>query len=112
MPITQAQQGELLQFHLSGRLDSFQTSALETGLFDDIAGARQVLIDCTELEFISSAGLRVILMAAKRAKQAGGRLALFGLNANIRKVFSVSGFLKILNVFDTQAEARAFVAAS
>ena len=109
MPIIAEHQGDVLFLGLSGRLDSNQAAELETSFLETVAGANKILLDFKGLEFISSAGLRVILMTAKRTKQAGGHLALFGLNANILKVFRVSGFLKILQVFDTREQALEFV---
>jgi anti-anti-sigma factor len=74
------------------------------------AGARKMVIDCTALDYISSAGLRVLLGTAKRlsaagAGGAGGTLRLFGLNETVREVFDISGFSTILAVFATEAAA-------
>lgn len=84
---------------LSGRLDSATSSEFEKtvqGIFAT-PGCR-VVMDFASLEYISSAGLRVILMAAKRAKQGDGRLLLCGLLPHVREVFELSGFLKIIEV--------------
>ncbi|HZU64181.1 MAG TPA: STAS domain-containing protein [Novosphingobium sp.] len=92
---------------LSGRLDSATANDLEQVLLPLFAApAPTVLVDFAGLGYISSAGLRVVLMAAKRAKQAGGRLMLCGLSSAVREVFEISGFLKILEVSDSRAEAE------
>ena len=92
---------------LRGRLDSATANDLQQVLLPLLAGASSVvLLDFAELGYISSAGLRVVLMAAKRAKQAGGRLLLCGLSSAVREVFEVSGFLKILEVCATHEDAQ------
>ena len=72
---------------------------------------RAVVLDCAELNYIASAGLRVVLMCAKRAQSAGTRLVVCGLQAPVREVFTVSGFLKILSVADDFEQAQAALAA-
>jgi len=95
----------------SGRLDSTTAPTFEKALLAYFEGRpARVLVDFDELEYISSAGLRVILMAAKRAKQSGGGFVLCGLHENIREVFEISGFLSILNVSDGRDEALARLA--
>lgn len=94
------------QVTLAGRLDSATTSGLEKSMqpLFETAGNR-TLIDFSGLNYVSSAGLRVVLMAAKRAKQSQGRLVLCGLLPHVREVFEISGFLKILEVADDRTAA-------
>lgn len=88
-----------------GSLDSNTSPEAQQAVDGVLAGgARKVAIDCTALDYISSAGLRVLLGAAKRLGGAGS-LRLFGLNQTVREVFDISGFSKILAVFSTEAEA-------
>lgn len=96
------------QVTLQGRLDSVTSSGLEKSLQSlfETAGT-QTLVDFSGLSYVSSAGLRVILMAAKRAKQSQGKLVLCGLLPHVREVFEISGFLKILDVVDDRAAALA-----
>lgn len=99
------------QVTLGGRLDSATSGGLEKSLrplFD--AADSLVTLDFSALDYVSSAGLRVVLMAAKRAKQNKGRLVLFGLRPHVRQVFEISGFLKILEVADDRALALALLA--
>lgn len=98
---------------LHGRLDSATSGTLEQiiqPLFDGGASVALVM-DLAQLAYISSAGLRVVLMAAKRAKQSGGRLLLCGLSPAVRELFEISGFLKILDVCADRAEASGLIAA-
>lgn len=68
-------------------------------------------MDLEQLAYISSAGLRVVLMAAKRARRSGGRLLLCCLSPAVRELFEISGFLKILDVCADRDEARGRIAA-
>jgi anti-anti-sigma factor len=94
------------QVTLKGRLDSLTSSGLEKSLqpLFEATGSR-TLVDFSALSYVSSAGLRVILMAAKRAKQSQGKLVLCGLLPHVREVFEISGFLKILDVVDDRSAA-------
>ncbi len=97
---------------LSGRLDSATSSDFERslqGLFQ--AAGDKVMMDFSALDYISSAGLRVVLMAAKRAKQGQGHLVLYGLQTHVKEVFEISGFLKILEVANDRAAALASLGA-
>ena len=89
----------------AGSLDS-NTSPKAQQAVDGMlaAGARKMVVDCTGLDYISSAGLRVLLGTAKKLG-AGGGLRLFGLNDTVREVFDISGFSTILAVFATEADA-------
>jgi anti-anti-sigma factor len=106
MDIATRAQGGVTIVAFAGSLDS-NTSPQAQQAVDGVlaAGARQLVVDCTALEYISSAGLRVLLGAAKRLKGAGGALRLFGLNETVREVFEISGFATILAVFATEGDA-------
>lgn len=96
------------QIALSGRLDTTTCGELEQSLLEIFeTPASAILIDFSALEYISSAGLRVFLVAAKRAKQSKGTLILCAMPAAIKNVFAISGFLKILDVIDDRELALA-----
>ena len=67
----------------------------------------QLLVDFSSLQYISSAGLRSILLAAKKLKSKGGRFALCSLSAAIKEVFDVSGFSSILDIHAGQDQGVA-----
>lgn len=101
------------QVSLAGRLDSATSGDFEKDLHPLFAASGvRALLDFSSLDYISSAGLRVVLMTAKRARQAQGRLVLCGLQPHVREVFEISGFLKILSVADDQAAALSQLSAS
>jgi len=110
MDITQERDGDVVVVRLMGRLDSSAAPAAEERLLAAVAGAApSVAIDMSELSYISSAGLRVILVAAKKVQQEKGKLALGGLGANVREVFAATGFDTIITIADDAAAAVAAV---
>jgi anti-anti-sigma factor len=101
--------GEVTIAKLAGRLDSGSAQAAEER-FAGLLGAEvpHLAIDLSGLEYISSAGLRILLVVAKKVQQAHGKVVLFGLGSNVREVFAISGFDKI---FAIQEDAAAAIAA-
>jgi len=67
--------------------------------------AGPVLLDCTGMTYINSAGLREILMFARRSAEHGGRFGLFGLAESVRRTFEVVGFDRMLDIHGSAAEA-------
>lgn len=92
---------------LTGRIDAGNAQDAEASLFEYLAPDVKLAIDFSDLEFISSAGLRIFLMMAKKIKIQQGKLALFGLAPVVNEVFEISGFSKILTIRPTQDEAIA-----
>lgn len=111
MHIGESTHNTMLVVTIEGRLDSTTSPEFEKHILGRIeAGQTDILVDFGALDFISSAGLRVMLMAAKRVKAAKGRMALCGLNDNIAKVFEISGFLSIFTVYPDKQSALAATA--
>jgi anti-anti-sigma factor len=90
---------------IAGSLDSTTSPAAQKALDAVLAGARKVALDFSALDYISSAGLRVLLGTAKALLASGGSLRIFGLNPSVREVFEISGFSTILAVYPSEAEA-------
>jgi anti-anti-sigma factor len=106
MEFVQESAGGVLIVKLSGRLDSSTAQAAEDNFTRAIAsGVTRIAIDMSGLDYISSAGLRILLVIAKKLQQAKGKVVLFGLVANVREVFSISGFDKIFTIRPNTAEA-------
>ena len=104
MDITTRTQGDVTIVAFQGSLDSATAPQAQQALDGILAkGGRTIVVDFTGLDYISSAGLRVLLGAAKRL--GAGALRLFGLNETVGEVFQISGFSTILAVFATEAEA-------
>ena len=106
MNITERKTGDIVTLSLSGRLDTTTAKAFEDRILAHIeSGERRIAIDLAELEYISSAGLRVFLLAAKRLDSAQGRIALCALPEPIREVFDIAGFISIFAIYDSHQEA-------
>ncbi len=90
---------------IAGSLDSTTSPEAQKALDGVLAGAKKVALDFSQLDYISSAGLRVLLGAAKKLRGSGGKLGMFGLNQSVREVFEISGFSSILAVYPSEAEA-------
>lgn len=89
-----------------GQINSGNAGSVETQVLGSVAqGNHRVILDLAQLSYISSAGLRVVLMLAKHIKQVSGRLVLSGMQPQVREVFDISGFLAILTVVDNRQAA-------
>ena len=82
---------------VSGRLDTQTAPELEAELDSILSGLKELIFDMTNLEYVSSAGLRVILKAQK-AMNSQGSMKLTGVNDSIMEVFDITGFLDILTI--------------
>lgn len=84
---------------LSGELDTAAAQETEVALQPLLdSKGKEIVIDCTELEYISSSGLRVLLSILKQAKSVGSRVVLKNVNDVIRDVLDISGFISIFDV--------------
>ena len=91
---------------LNGHLDTNTAPDAETALNEIVSGGgSSILVDFTDLEYISSAGLRVLLSTAKKLKTINGELVLCGMNKLVTEVFEISGFSTIFKIFGTEEEA-------
>lgn len=108
MQVTTRAQGNVTIVSIAGSVDSTTSPEAQQALDAVVAqGARKVVVDCAGLDYISSAGLRVLLGLAKQLTASGGALRMCGLNQTVREVFEISGFATILPVFGSEAEALA-----
>ena len=92
---------------LHGRVDSAASAAFERAVLDSLAQSNRLVLDFNQVEFVSSAGLRVVLLAAKQARAGGGGFAVFGLGDTVRQVFDISGFARVVRIAATEADAVA-----
>lgn len=110
MDITTRTHNAITIVAFAGSLDSATAPLAQQALDRVLASGgppRKIVVDFTGLDYISSAGLRVLLGTAKRLGGGTGGLRLFGLNDTVGEVFQISGFSTILAVFATEAEALA-----
>ena len=97
MTITAKKNGTALEIALEGRLDTMTSPELEKELNERLDGAEELVFDFTNLEYISSAGLRVLLSAHKKMSGKGG-MKIRNINEIVREVFEVTGFTDILTI--------------
>lgn len=98
MDIKQTKNGNKLTIALSGRLDTTTAPQLEDALSSALEGVKELLFDFNNIEYISSAGLRIMLNSQKKMNAAGGSMKLVGVNDVVREVFEVTGFANILSI--------------
>lgn len=97
MNITKNMNGTTLEIALEGRLDTITAPELDTELNKDMPGADSLVLDFSKLDYISSAGLRVLLSAHKVMSCKGG-MKVANVNEIVREVFEVTGFADILTI--------------
>ncbi|MDP4856857.1 MAG: STAS domain-containing protein [Desulfobacterales bacterium] len=106
MEIIENQKEGISIFKLNGRLDSNTSPALEKKLVSAIEnGTRNMVIDFENLDYISSAGLRIILKTTKDLKRTEGNIVLCAMQDYVREVFEIAGFDTFLPIFSTVDEA-------
>ena len=106
MEVTTERLDGVLSARVSGRVDSTNAREFEETIRSAIEdGDRTVILDFEKLVYISSAGLRAVLMTAKNLWKRDAEFALCSLSEMVREVFEVSGFDKIITIYPTRAEA-------
>ncbi len=97
---------DVLVVELVGRLDAATAPLLEKNLADLLdKGERSFLVDMREMDYISSVGLRVLLVLAKKTKAISGDVLLCSLQEQVHEVFEISGFTTIFSIYADQNEA-------
>ena len=97
MTITTSREGEKMQIVLEGRLDTTTAPQLEVELKRSISGITELIFDFAGLEYISSAGLRVLL-AAQKVMNKQGSLTIRNVNSVVMEVFEITGFVDIMTI--------------
>ena len=97
MNINKIEKGTELIIELEGRLDTTTSPELEKELKQSLSGVSSLILDMDKLDYISSAGLRVLLSAQKEMNKQGSMLVK-NVNENIMEIFDVTGFVDILNI--------------
>ncbi len=98
MEILKSKEAEALTLTLIGRLDTTTAPALEEIIGGELDGVKNLILDFKDLEYISSAGLRVLLAAQKAMNKAGGTMVIKNVCDEIKEVFDITGFSDILTV--------------
>ena len=97
MNMEKKQEGNALTIKVSGRLDTVTSPQLDEELKASIDGIEKLVMDLSDLEYISSAGLRVLLSAQKTMSKQG-EMEVTGVNDVVMEIFEVTGFSEILTI--------------
>lgn len=97
---------EILEIGLNGRLDAANSAKVQDALIQQIdSGSRKIVMDFSHLDYISSSGLRVLLVALKLLKKENGRMYFYGVNEYVREVFDLAGLLPFFPIYADCREA-------
>lgn len=106
MEIIESKENDIEIFKLNGRLDSNTSPGLEEKIFNAIEnGAINLILDFEDLDYISSAGLRVILKATKNLKRSEGIIVLCSMQDYVKEVFEIAGFDSFLPIAANMGDA-------
>lgn len=97
MKITKTTNGTSFKLELEGRLDTTTAPELEAAVKENIEGVSELVMDFAKLDYISSAGLRVLL-ATQKIMNKQGKMIIRNANDDIKEVFDITGFADILTV--------------
>jgi anti-anti-sigma factor len=108
MDIQKERVGDVQVVTAEGRLDGIYSSAFANQVGDLITVTNpKILIDFTDVDYVTSAGLRALLLLVKQAKASGGLFALCGVNEQVREVLAISGFTALFSIHPGRAEGIA-----
>ena len=106
MELVEKKNGEVVTLAISGKMDAITTPEFNTWFDGKVsAGETRFVVDCGNLSYLSSAGLRGFMIVAKQIKAIQGRLILCGLAGVALEVFRVSGFLTIYETYSSLEDA-------
>jgi len=101
MEIVTTKSNDVLSIAVSGRLDTITAPEFEKKILELVTPENQkIILNCADLSYISSSGLRVILMTLKKVKANNGKLIICSLQESIKEVFNICGFTSLLTITD------------
>jgi len=108
MEVRKEQKEDVIVMNVSGRLDATTANDLEASLVPVIENeGNKIVINLEGLEYISSAGLRIMLLGMKMIKKVSGKMVICEMKEHIREIFEIAGFLPIFTIVATQDDALA-----
>ncbi len=106
MKIATQTNGSEVFIQVEGRIDTTNYNEFENAVNEVLKeDVKQIYLDCSGLNYISSSGLRIFLTIQKKMMAAGGKLKLFGMQPSIKEIFDISGFSSIFAIFPDKAAA-------
>lgn len=98
MNISKNETDEKITIFLEGRLDKLSSPVLEEEMKKEVEKKKDIVIDFKNLEYISSAGLRILIASEKELKAIGKTMEIINVNEDVMSILSVTGFIYILNI--------------
>jgi len=106
MELIEQKKDQCVIIGIEGRLDTTNYAVLEKKLMDLVDSHHdKILVDCSKMDYISSSGLRILLMALKKVTLIKGKFALCCLQENIHEIFEISGFTSIFEIHLSREDA-------
>ncbi|MCX6282194.1 MAG: STAS domain-containing protein [Bacteroidetes bacterium] len=106
MELTEKNNEKCMIIGIKGRLDTINYSILEKRLMELLdQNVTKILVNCSQMDYVSSSGLRILLMALKRITMVKGKFVLCSLQENIREIFEISGFTTIFEIYSNEEDA-------
>jgi anti-anti-sigma factor len=107
--VTAVRYADVLVVAVKGRIDYMNAEEFKSALLPHLrncfAGGDQVVLDLSRLEYVSSAGLRVLMIAAKEVRARKGRFVAVALQPVVREIFEISRFTLVFDLFDSVQDA-------
>jgi anti-sigma B factor antagonist/stage II sporulation protein AA (anti-sigma F factor antagonist) len=104
--VKEEQRGDLIILRLKGRLDAISSPGIEKQVFENINnGWHNMLFDFSEVDYLSSAGMRMLLSTTRKLKTLSGKLIVSNVNVNVMDVLKMSGFDHVLEIAQNEEEA-------
>ena len=106
MDISEDRKADAVILALSGKLDATTAKTFEDRILGVINGGTQrLVVDLSQLDYVSSSGLRVFILAAKRLQTVDGKIVLCSMKDHVRQVFDLAGFSSMLSIYASRDEA-------
>lgn len=106
MNFEETKSGDTLVITPEGHLDAQNEKSFEERVLKSIeSGEKKIVLDFSKIDYVSSAGLRALLIIAKHQKESDGSLAVCGLQENVKEIFAVSGFDAIVDLYSDREAA-------
>ncbi len=110
MEITNSTEEDIHFISVNGDLDASSSIMLDKAIKDALAqNIKTIIVDCTHLNYISSAGLGVFMSYIEEFETNGVQLVIYGLSEKVKNVFKILGLDQLLNIVKSREEAKAFV---
>jgi len=107
MEVSLKKSGDISIVEISGSIDSKTAPDLQQNILDIVADTSKIILDLTKVSFVSSAGLRVLLMVYRQLKAKDGKVVLVGVSDEIKDVMFMTGFITFFAIEETVDEAIA-----